>query len=68
MSELRLKNIKRRIEKYCSRGQDDKDFFSFDWISEYSTERKLKLKTGKEANFIVRTINWKTFGSLVSRA
>ncbi|CAF0945953.1 unnamed protein product [Adineta ricciae] len=34
-------------------GQEDKDFFSFDWINEYSTERKLKLKTGKEANFVI---------------
>ncbi|CAF4345527.1 unnamed protein product, partial [Adineta steineri] len=29
------------------------DFFSFDWEKEFLSERKLKLKTGKEANFIV---------------
>ncbi|CAF1260195.1 unnamed protein product [Adineta steineri] len=29
------------------------DFFSFDWEKEFLSERKLKLKTGKEANFII---------------
>ncbi|CAF4060347.1 unnamed protein product, partial [Adineta steineri] len=29
------------------------DFFSFDWEKEFLSEKKLKLKTGKEANFII---------------
>ncbi|CAF3586652.1 unnamed protein product [Adineta steineri] len=29
------------------------DFFSFDWRDEYAVERKIKLKTGNEANFVV---------------
>jgi len=29
------------------------DFFSFDWEKEFSTERKLKLKNGNQAYFIV---------------
>ncbi|UJR10669.1 hypothetical protein I4U23_014864 [Adineta vaga] len=32
---------------------DEKDFFSFNWINEFSIERKLRLTTGKEANFVI---------------
>ncbi|CAF2933999.1 unnamed protein product [Rotaria sp. Silwood2] len=33
--------------------QETNDFFSFDWEKEFVTERKLKLKNGKEAHFTV---------------
>lgn len=32
---------------------ENDDFFSFDWDKEFSSERKLKLKNGTEAHFIV---------------
>jgi hypothetical protein len=37
----------------CCRDGEIDDFFSFDWDKEFATERKLKLKNGKEAHFIL---------------
>lgn len=45
-----------RIGNLCFREENNgegNDFFSFDWEKEYSSERKLKLKNGHEAHFIV---------------
>ncbi len=51
-------NIEKALFRFdCCSNEDNgeiHDFFSFDWEKEFSTERKLKLKNGNEAHFIVR--------------
>lgn len=49
-----------RIVIFSFRDENDEtitDFISFDWEKEFSTERKLKLKNGKYAHFIVKIVD-----------
>jgi len=40
--------------KIFYRNEEVNSCFSFNWDTDFSTENKLKLKNGNEANFIVR--------------
>lgn len=56
-----LDSLKRKYFFIYFRAEDNNeisDFFSFDWQTEESEEKRLKLKDGKEVHLMVKISNW----------